>query len=132
MAEPGVPREAEELVTDCLEMAHVSTCHEDRPHVAPVWYHYEDETVEFVTGGRKLDNLRENPRIALSIERSEDGVGQWHVVMFGTAEIITDEDDLWAGRTRLFRKYRGREPTLEEDGEPPEALVRVDVHSTVC
>ncbi|MFB6143275.1 MAG: pyridoxamine 5'-phosphate oxidase family protein [Halorientalis sp.] len=132
MAEPGVPAEAEELITDCLEMAHVATARDDRPHVAPVWYRYESETVEFVTGGRKLDNLRENPRIAVSIERSEDGVGQWHVVMFGRAEIITDEEELWAGRTRLFRKYRDREPTLEEDGEPPEALVRVDVESTVC
>jgi len=131
MADPGVPDGAEELLTgDHLEMAHVATSSDDRPHVAPVWYYYDEETVEFVTGGRKLENIRENPRVALSVERSEDGHGQWHVVLFGTAEVITGEEQLWAGRTRLFRRYRGREPTLEEDGEPPEALVRVDVNST--
>jgi len=130
MAERGVPPAAEELLTERLEMAHVATSHGGRPHAAPVWYHYEDETVEFVTGGRKLTNIRENPRVALSVEHSENGRGQWHVVLFGTAEVVTDEEELWAGRTRLFRRYRDREPTLEEDGEPPEALVRVDVGST--
>lgn len=129
MAGDTVPPEAESLLTESLEMAHVATSHDDRPHVAPVWYYYEDETVEFVTGGRKLENIRENPRVALSIEKSEDGHGQWHVVLFGTAEIITDEEELWAGRTRLFQRYRGRDPTLEADGEPPEALVRVAVAS---
>ena len=131
MAERGVPPVVEELLTDGREMAHVATSHDDRPHVAPVWYYYENGTVEFVTGGRKLENIRENPRVALSIEKSEDGHGQWHVVLFGTATVITDEEELWAGRTRLFRRYRDRDPTLEADGEPPEALVRVDVASTV-
>lgn len=129
MADPTVPTEVEELLTTGREMAHLATSRDDRPHVAPIWYRYEDGIVEFVTEGRKLQNIRANPRVSLSIERSEDGVGQWHVVLFGTATVITDEEELWAGRTRLFERYRGREPTLEEDGEPPEALVRVEVGS---
>ncbi|MFB6147115.1 MAG: pyridoxamine 5'-phosphate oxidase family protein [Halobacteriaceae archaeon] len=123
----SVPPAFEERLTESLEMAHLATSADDRPHVAPVWYRYEDGTVELVTGGQKLENVRRNPRVALSIERSEDGHGQWHVVLFGRAEVITDEEELWAGRTRLFQRYRGREPTLEEDGEPPEALLQIDV-----
>lgn len=130
MTTAGVPAEVESKISDSLEMAHLATSHDDRPHAAPVWFRYEDETVEFVTEGRKLENIRQNPRVAISIEHSEDGIGQWHVVLFGTAEISTDEETLWAGRTRLFQKYRDREPTLERDGEPPEALVQVDVAST--
>jgi nitroimidazol reductase NimA-like FMN-containing flavoprotein (pyridoxamine 5'-phosphate oxidase superfamily) len=129
MAKTNVPDEVEELLNSRREMAHVATTADDRPHVAPVWYNYEDGVVEFVTEGKKLDNIRENPRVSLSIEHSEDGHGQWHVVLFGTATVITDEEELWAGRTRLFQRYRDRDPTLEEDGEPPEALVRVDVGS---
>lgn len=129
MADTTVPAEVEELLTTGREMAHLATSRDDRPHVAPIWYRYEDGIVEFVTEGRKLQNIRANPRVSLSIERSEDGVGQWHVVLFGTATVITDEEELWAGRTQLFERYRGREPTLEEDGEPPEALVRVEVRS---
>jgi nitroimidazol reductase NimA-like FMN-containing flavoprotein (pyridoxamine 5'-phosphate oxidase superfamily) len=132
MADHGVPPETEALLEEGEGdlMANVATSRNGRPHVAPVWYHYEDGVVEFVTGGRKLANLRENHRTAISVEKSTDGAGEWHVVLFGTAEIVTEEEALWAGRTRLFRSYRGREPTLEEDGEPPEALVRVHVAST--
>jgi nitroimidazol reductase NimA-like FMN-containing flavoprotein (pyridoxamine 5'-phosphate oxidase superfamily) len=132
MADHGVPSETEELLGEGEGelMASVATSHDDRPHVAPVWYHYDDGVVEFVTGGRKLANIRQNPRVAINVEKSEDGAGQWNVILFGTAEVITDEDELWAGRTRLFEAYRGREPTLEQDGEPPEALVRVHVAST--
>jgi nitroimidazol reductase NimA-like FMN-containing flavoprotein (pyridoxamine 5'-phosphate oxidase superfamily) len=132
MADHGVPPETEELLREGEGdlMAAVATSHDDRPHVAPVWYHYDDGVVEFVTGGRKLENVRQNPRVAINVEKSEDGAGQWNVVLFGTAEVITDEEELWAGRTRLFQAYRGRDPTLEQDGEPPEALVRVHVAST--
>jgi len=132
VSEHGVPPETEELLWEGQGdlMANVATSRDDRPHVAPVWYHYDDGVIEFVTGGRKLANLRENPRAAISVEKSEDGAGEWHVVLFGTAEIITEDEELWAGRTRLFRAYRDREPTLEQDGEPPEALVRVHVAST--
>lgn len=129
MADTTVPEEVEEWLTTGREMAHLATSRDDRPHVAPIWYRYEDGVVEFVTGGKKLENIRANPQVSLSIERSEDGVGQWHAVLFGTATVITDEEELWAGRTRLFERYRDREPTLEEDGEPPEALVRVEVGS---
>ncbi|MFC4988683.1 pyridoxamine 5'-phosphate oxidase family protein [Saliphagus infecundisoli] len=129
MTETSVPEEVEEWLTTGREMAHLATSRNDRPHVAPIWYRYEDGVAEFVTGGKKLENIRANPRVSLSIERSEDGVGQWHVVLFGTATVITDEEKLWAGRTRLFQRYRGRDPSVEEDGEPPEALVRVEVAS---
>ena len=130
MAETHVPADVEELLTEGREMAHLATCRDGRPHVAPIWYYYEDGVVEFVTEGRKLENIRENPRVSLSIERSENGHGQWHVVLFGTATVITDMEELWADRTRLFQRYRGRDPTLEADGEPPEALVRVEINST--
>jgi len=130
MAHDGVPAAAADLLTSDLVMGHLATCADGRPHAAPVWYRYEDGVVELVTEGRKLENVRKNPRVALSVEHSEDGVGDWWVVCRGRAEIVTDEEELWAGRTRLFQRYRGRDPTLEEDGEPPEALLKIDVAST--
>jgi len=111
-------------------MGHLATSAGDRPHAAPVWYYYEDETIEIVTEGQKLANVRENPRVALSVESSTDGHGEWWVICFGRAEVITDEEAVWAGRTRLFQRYRDRDPTVEEDGEPPEALLRIHVGST--
>lgn len=129
MGSNTVPPAVEEVLTQGREMAHVATAVENRPHAAPVWYRYEDDMVEFVTEGKKLANIRENPKVAVSIEHSENGHGEWHVVLFGTARVITDEEELWAGRTRLFQRYRDRDPSVKEDGEPPEALVQVAIGS---
>ena len=38
----SVQPEAEALITDAPEMAHLATSSDDRPHVAPVWYLYDD------------------------------------------------------------------------------------------
>ncbi|MFB6135235.1 MAG: pyridoxamine 5'-phosphate oxidase family protein [Halobacteriaceae archaeon] len=124
-----VPEAVEEQLTAGREMAHLATSAGGRPHAAPVWYYYEDGVVEVLTGGKKLENVRENPRVALSIEESVDGHGQWWVVLFGTATVVLDDDEKWAARRRLFRRYRDRDPSREEDGEPPTALLRIDVGS---
>ncbi|MFW5949222.1 MAG: pyridoxamine 5'-phosphate oxidase family protein [Halolamina sp.] len=57
-----VPDEVEELIADARLSVHVATSVDDRPHVAPVWYLYDDGVVSFVTSGRKLRNVRQNPR----------------------------------------------------------------------
>jgi PPOX class probable F420-dependent enzyme len=43
------------------------------PHVAPVWYHYQDDTFEIFAGPEavKVRNIRRDSRVALSIA-SED------------------------------------------------------------
>ncbi len=69
----NVPTEVEELLTSKPLMAHLATCDDGRPHAAPVWYRYEDGTVEIATTGRKLANLRANPRAALSVQKDEGG-----------------------------------------------------------
>jgi len=56
-----VPEEAEALLTSEPLVAHLGTSQENRPHVAPLWYNYRDDTVEIVTTGRKLENIQRNP-----------------------------------------------------------------------
>ena len=69
-----VPSDAARLLTSDPLMAHLATCRDGRPHVAPVWYVYDEstETVELVTTGRKLANVRENPRVGLSMTAPDD------------------------------------------------------------
>jgi len=54
-------------ITSGVHVAHPATSYEDRPHVAPVWYALDDGTVESVTTGAKLESIRHNPRVALSV-----------------------------------------------------------------
>lgn len=103
----SVPPEAEARIDGAPEMAHLATSHEDRPHVAPVWYHYDDGHVYVFTGGRKVENVRRNPRVAVSIEASTDGSAEWMVAMQGTASLVEDEDRMLEMVPKVFGKYLG-------------------------
>lgn len=119
-----VPPEVEELLTSEPLPAYLATSRDDRPHVAPVWYRYEDGTVELTTTGRKLENLRENSRVSLAVQKERAGIPEWTVTLFGTAEVVEDEAENRAAAERINRKY-GVEPDAWEEN----TLVRVEVGS---
>lgn len=119
-----VPAAVEELITGTRTVAHLATAVDDRPHVAPLWYRYEDGIVEIMTTGRKLSNVRKNSRVALSIDEDEDGHPGWMVTLLGTATVVEDEDENQAANRRLNEKY-GAEPDAWEEN----TLVRIDVGS---
>lgn len=112
--------------------AHLATSVDDRPHVAPVWYVYEERDDEGVfavlTGGRKLRNIRQNPRVALSIERTDDGEAVWRVVVRGTARVVEDPDRTAAARQAVFGTYCGTDYD-EADTEEGGRLVEITVGS---
>ena len=117
-----VPPEVEELLTGERVVAHLATCVDGRPHVAPLWYLYEDDQVELLTTGRKLANLRQNHRVSLSVARDEDGIPSWMVTLQGSARVVEDEAETREANSRLNRKYG-----VQEDAWSENVLVRVDV-----
>lgn len=98
-----------------------------RPHVAPVRYVYEDGIVSFLTGGRRIENLRKNPRVSISIEDADPEKVHWTVTLFGTARIVDDRDEIEAVRERVYARYydSGDDP----DDQP---LVEVEVGSATA
>jgi PPOX class probable F420-dependent enzyme len=122
----AVPEEAAELLRSEPLMAHVATCRDGRPHAAPVWYHYDDEseTVEITTTGRKLANIRENPRVAVSVQKDVGGKAEWMVSLLGTATVVDDEEETRRAADRINGKYGA-----DASDYPENALVRIDVGS---
>jgi len=118
----AVPPEAAELLRSEPLMAHLATSVDGRPHVAPVWYTYDDGVVELVTSGRKLANVRENPRVALSVQKDEGGDAQWTVTLLGTATVVEDAAAFRGANRRINTKYGAEESAYEGN-----TLVRVDV-----
>jgi len=104
--------------------AHLATCRDGRPHAAPVWYLYADGTVEIVTAGRKLADVRANPYVSLSIEQSTRGRPEWTATLRGTAEVIEDPDAFAETNRRINRKYGAEDDAWEEN-----TLVRIGVGS---
>ncbi len=99
-----IPTRAEELLTSEPLIAHLATCHDNRPHVAPLWFTLHEGRIEITTTGRKLANIRENPRVSLSVQKDECGTAQWGVSIRGMASITTGEE-ADAVFTRLNNKY---------------------------
>jgi PPOX class probable F420-dependent enzyme len=119
-----VPDKAAALLTSEPLIAHLATCHDDRPHVAPIWYNYRDGAIEIVTTGRKLANIRRNPRVALSVQKAEDGHAQWAVTVRGTATVIEGEAEGKEMMRRINRRY-----DAEDDAWSENTPVRIDVGS---
>ncbi len=119
-----LPAEAEALLAEESVIAHLATCTDERPHVAPVWYHYDDGTVSVLTTGRKLANIRRNPRVALSIQKDTDGRAEWMVTMQGTATVVEDEAQKREATARINPRYGAPESAYSEN-----TLVRIEIGS---
>jgi nitroimidazol reductase NimA-like FMN-containing flavoprotein (pyridoxamine 5'-phosphate oxidase superfamily) len=134
----SVPEAVEELLTGDPVAAHLATSVDDRPHAAPVWFRYvpvEDRAdtdgpadrpvIEVMTTGKKLANVRENPRVALSIQESEAGHPEWTVSVRGTATVVDDDEENERANRQVNRRY-GADP----DDWSENTLVRIAVGST--
>lgn len=119
-----IPPRAEELLTSEPLMAHLATCADGRPHVAPLWYVYRDGTVEVVTTGQKLANVRRNPLVALSVQKDDRGEARWRVTLRGTARVVEDEAANREAVRRINAKYG-----VDEDAWQENTLVRIDIGS---
>lgn len=119
-----VSPEVEDLLESEPLLAHLATCADGRPHVAPVWYRYEDGVVSVLTTGRKLANVRANPRVAISVQKDDRGHARWMVALLGTARVVEDEDATAAAARRINAKYGAGDTAWPEN-----TLVRIDVGS---
>ncbi len=97
------------------------------PHVAPIWFDLDGDTVVFTTGETTLKarNMRRDPRVSLGVDDQEPPFA--FVLVEGRAELAADPDLLhWA--TRIAGRYMG-EDLAESYGRrnavPGELLVRV-------
>lgn len=127
--ESAISDDAERTIRRHDGVAHVATSVDDRPHVAPVFYHYEAGSLYFVTGGRKLANLRANPRVAVGLyekvgEHPED-VRQ--ATILGTATVIEEWEQVKEYGDRIHEAYYGE--TSDEWSSRDSPLVQVDIGS---
>ena len=80
-----------------------------RPHLVPVVHILAGDKIYFGSGddGRKVQNLRENPQIAITIDLySEDWSQLRGVMVQGTARLIERGTRFKQARARLYAKYR--------------------------
>ncbi|MFW6384892.1 MAG: pyridoxamine 5'-phosphate oxidase family protein [Halodesulfurarchaeum sp.] len=119
-----ISEEAESLLESEPLVGHLATSHDGKPHVAPLWFDYRNGAIEIVTTGRKLANIEQNPRVALSVQKDDEGTPVWGMTIRGTATVIEDDE---TGRTVLHRI--NRRYGAEEDAYSENTPVRIDIGS---
>lgn len=106
-----------------------------RPHVAPVWFDLDGDTLVFTTWHEsvKARNIRNDPRISLCVDDEEPPFA--FVLMEGEAELRESDPNLRYWATRIAGRYMGEE--LAEDygrrnGVEGELLLRVHPTNVVA
>lgn len=99
-----------------------------RPHVVPVWFALDGDTIVFTADGAsaKAAHLRRNPHVALCVDDETPPFS--YVVIEGTATIETDLAALRHWATIIGRRYMGADRAEEygkRNGVAGELLVRV-------
>ena len=121
--------EARAFLLDRPRTAKLATVRADgRPHVAPVWFDLDGETIVFTTWHAtvKAANIRHDPRVCLCVD--DDRPPFSFVIIEGTATFADDLDALRIWATRIAGRYMGQNLAAsygQRNGVPGELLVRV-------
>jgi PPOX class probable F420-dependent enzyme len=122
-------KEYRSFLLDGARTAILATVRADgRPHVAPIWFDLDGDTLVFTTGESTVKgrNMRRDPRVSLCIDEDEP---PFHFVLIeGTAELTAEDPDLLYWATRLGGRYMGADRAEEygrRNAVEGELLVRV-------
>jgi PPOX class probable F420-dependent enzyme len=128
--------EYREFMLDQPRTAVLGTVRADgRPHVAPIWFDLDGDTLTFTTGESTVKgrNMFRDPRVSLCIEEEEP---PFHFVLIeGTSELTADDPDLLYWATRLGGRYMGVDKADEygrRNAVEGELLVRVTPQKVVA
>lgn len=99
-----------------------------RPHVVPIWYHLDGDTIVFNTGHKsvKATNMRRDPRISLCIDDERPPFA--FILIEGTATLSDDLEVVKHWATRIGGRYMGEDQAEaygNRNGVEGELLVRV-------
>lgn len=101
------------FLLDRTRTGKLATVREDgRPHVAPIWFDLDGETLIFTTWHEsvKAKNIRHDPRVSLCVD--DEAPPFAFVLIEGTASMSGDMADLAYWATRIAGRYMG--PDLAE------------------
>ncbi len=103
-----------------MEECRVATTHDNMPHVKPVSYIYENETILIATDydTRMYKNLLKNPKAAVSIDIYKNK-GHKAVVLQGNVKIIEKGDEFLRIYKKFHEKFQWVKDQPWEENEAP-------------
>ncbi len=123
------PTEARAFLLDRPRTAKIASVRADgRPHVAPVWFDLDGDTLVFTTWHAtvKAANIRRDPRVSLCVD--DEIPPHAFVLIEGVATLSDNLEELRGWAARIAERYMGAalaESYGQRNGVPGELLVRV-------
>lgn len=121
--------EQRDFLLEPVHTGKLATVRKDgRPHVVPVWFEMDGDTLIFTTGKTtvKAANLRRDNRVSICVDNEQPPFS--YIQIEGTVELLDDTEALRYWATRIGGRYMGAE-RAEEYGErnaaQDELLVRM-------
>ncbi len=128
---PMTPETLRAFLDDPI-LARIATIRGDQPHVVPMWFDWDGESLWMETGYgfQKHKNLLANPNCAVTIDVTEGGLRFKGAILEGRAELITEPAPLVRETVeRIYRKYLGDAGILAETPQQmidsPHAIIRL-------
>jgi PPOX class probable F420-dependent enzyme len=104
------PTEYKSFMLDTARTAKLATVRQDgRPHVAPVWFDMDGDTLIFTTWHEtvKAANIRRDPRVCLCVDEETPPFA--FVQVEGTAAMSGEAGDLAYWARRIAGRYMGED-----------------------
>ncbi len=130
-------KEYMDFLKEGTRTAHIATTNSDgSPHVVPVWFDLDGETIVFSTGREsvKARNFRRDPRVCICVDDPTPPYA--FVKIVGAVSMSDDLEEMLYWTTRIGGRYMGEENAEmfgKRNAVPGEILVRVIPSSvTAC
>jgi PPOX class probable F420-dependent enzyme len=99
-----------------------------RPHVVPIWYDLDGDTLVFTTGEEsvKYKSMKRDPRVSLTVDDQTPPYS--YVMIEGTVSFSEDPGELLRWATRIGGRYMGADKAEaygKRNSTPGEVIVRI-------
>ena len=103
-----------------LEEARLATCHDDKPHVKPVSYIFQNNNIWIATdyNTRSFQNLKKNPKVAIVIDKYKSGKHK-AVCIQGELDIIETGEEFHTIYHLFFKKFKWVRDDPWKENEAP-------------
>jgi PPOX class probable F420-dependent enzyme len=112
--EPMTSEEYQRFMLHSTRTGKLATVREDgRPHVVPIWFDMDGETIVFMVGDSsiKAQNFLHRPHVSLCVDDQEPPYA--FVMIEGTVSTSTDMGEMLHWATRIGGRYMGADRAEE-------------------
>ncbi len=102
------------------DYGHLGCVRDNRPYVVPIHYAYQNPDIYiFTTEGMKTEFIAANPEVCLQVEEVVDPTNWKSVIASGTAERLTDQEEMEHAMQVITKANPTLTPALNKMGADP-------------